>query len=148
MQTISKQLHNDIKEMFTAFVLKNKQNDFYWSAIEIGQIKNLIARLRHNTKKIEYTDTEIVNRFKYVLENLTQKGYIWDSLSIKTLVNQWETVKTQVRENYKKEVVTIAQKPKPRTNEPRTVQEKVMNLHDAILKNPELQTLFGKWSKK
>lgn len=74
-------LHQDLKKDFLEYYLDQTGNEFYWTAKEATNLKQLISKLtfsieekkeKSSAKKEKATDEEIISSFRIILENLPQ----------------------------------------------------------------------------
>jgi hypothetical protein len=74
-----KKLHQDLKKDFLDFYANETGNQFYWTAKEAKNLKELISKLKfsieekkekNSAKKERATDEEVISSFRIILENL------------------------------------------------------------------------------
>ena len=74
-------LHQDLKKDFLEYYLDQTGNEFFWTAKEATNLKQLISKLtfsieekkeKSSAKKEKATDEEIISSFRIILENLPQ----------------------------------------------------------------------------
>ena|SRR5690242_2235900 len=131
---ISTELFNACKEEFQTFYTKFKGNPFYYDAKQLGQLSNIIKRLKgiKDAQVIKgviesYTDEDIQKNFKYILWNMPDSGFVWDNLSPAIITNQWNQILVSVQEKHRKNVVKVENKRKfdeiPRSFNTESIQE-------------------------
>lgn len=92
-------LHSKCKEFFIQWYKEHKEIDYYWTAKDAGQLKQMIKKLnaRALIKSLPTNDEGIVKLLKslldYIKENSTKtEHWIWENLSIANLNSQFQQI--------------------------------------------------------
>lgn len=100
-----KKLHQDLKKDFLDFYVNETGNQFYWTAKEAKNLKELIAKLKFSieekkekssAKKESATDEEVISSFRIILENLP-KWIKENSFTVAGINSQYMNILNQIK---------------------------------------------------
>jgi len=91
-----KSLFNDIKATFLDFYERTKGEQYYWTAKDAGQVKQIASKIRFKIKErgMEETTELILRSFEAILQRSTSDKWITDHLSLPIINSKFNEIIT------------------------------------------------------